>query len=64
MVLFPRVAEGLREKGKDDIILFGGGIIPPEDISPLKEIGFSALFLPGTDTHDIVNFIHERLASS
>jgi methylmalonyl-CoA mutase C-terminal domain/subunit len=64
MVLFPRVAEGLRQKGKDDLLLFGGGIIPAEDVPTLKEAGFAELFQPGTDTHDVVNFIHERLQPS
>ncbi|MBI5440488.1 MAG: cobalamin B12-binding domain-containing protein [Deltaproteobacteria bacterium] len=61
MVLFPRVAEGLRRKGKGDALLFGGGIIPAEDIPTLKEAGFCEIFLPGTDTNDVVNFLRERL---
>ena len=64
MVLFPRVAEALRQKGKSDVILFGGGIIPNEDIAPLKEAGFAEIFLPGTDTRDVVRFIHERLGGA
>lgn len=63
MVLFPRVAAGLRERGRGDALLFGGGIIPSEDIPALKEAGFAEVFLPGTDTNDIVKFIHERLGS-
>ena len=61
MVLFPRVAEGLRVKGKGDALLFGGGIIPTEDIPALKEAGFSEIFLPGTNTNDVVNYIRERI---
>ena len=60
-VLFPRVARGLKEKGKGDALLFGGGIIPTEDIPGLKSEGFSEIFLPGTDTGDVVKFIHEKL---
>jgi methylmalonyl-CoA mutase C-terminal domain/subunit len=60
-VLFPRVARGLREKGKGDALLFGGGIIPSEDIQALKGDGFAEIFLPGTDTGDVVKFIREKL---
>ena len=60
-VLFPRVAEELRKKGKDDVLLFAGGIIPNEDIPALKQAGFAEIFLPGTDTRAVVKFIHERL---
>ena len=62
LVLFPRVAEGLRKRGKAELLLFGGGIIPAEDIPALKESGFAEIFLPGTDTGDVVNFIHERVS--
>ncbi len=61
MVLFPRVAEGLRGKGKGDALLFGGGIIPSEDIHTLKQVGFAEIFVPGTDTRDVVKFIHGKL---
>jgi methylmalonyl-CoA mutase C-terminal domain/subunit len=61
MVLFPRVAEGLRAKGKSDALLFGGGIIPTEDIPALRQAGFAEIFLPGTDTNDVVRFIRERI---
>jgi len=60
-VLFPKVAQGIREKGKPGVVLFGGGIIPLEDIPGLKDAGFQEIFLPGTDTNDVVKFIHERL---
>ncbi|WP_461395384.1 cobalamin B12-binding domain-containing protein, partial [Deferrisoma sp.] len=63
MVLFPRVAQLLKEKGKGDVLLFGGGIIPVEDIPALKEAGFAEIFLPGTDTNDVVKFIRERLGA-
>jgi methylmalonyl-CoA mutase C-terminal domain/subunit len=63
MVLFPRVAEGLQQSGKGDALLFGGGIIPLEDIPALKGAGFAEIFLPGTDTNDVVAFINERLGS-
>ena len=61
-VLFPKVAEGLRAKGKSDALLFGGGIIPLEDIPGLKAAGFAEIFLPGTDTGSVVNFINENVS--
>jgi methylmalonyl-CoA mutase cobalamin-binding domain/chain len=59
--LFKRILELLREKGADDIVLFGGGIIPPEDIAALKAIGVKELFTPGTSTQDIVRFVRENV---
>lgn len=62
--LFPRVMELLREKGADDILVLGGGIIPEEDIPALKEAGIAEVFGPGTSTQDIVEYIHGRLQNS
>lgn len=59
--LFPRVAKLLKEEGAQDIILFGGGVIPEEDIGPLKEIGFGAIFTPGADSSEVINFLKEKL---
>jgi methylmalonyl-CoA mutase C-terminal domain/subunit len=55
--LFPRVVELLREQGAGDIKVFGGGIIPQEDIPALQAKGVLAVFGPGTMTKDIVAFI-------
>jgi methylmalonyl-CoA mutase C-terminal domain/subunit len=55
--LFPRVMELLGEKGVDDILVIGGGIIPEEDIPALKESGISEIFGPGTYTDEIVDYI-------
>ena len=55
--LFPRVAELLKEKGGNDILLFGGGVIPEEDIDFLKSNGFKAIFTPGTTAEEVINFI-------
>lgn len=55
--LFPEVARILKEKGGSDIILFGGGVIPEEDIPGLKKVGFKAIFTPGTAAKEVVNFI-------
>jgi len=59
--LFPRVMEILKDKGISDILVLGGGIIPEEDISPLKGTGIAEIFGPGTDTNDIAKFIRENI---
>jgi methylmalonyl-CoA mutase, C-terminal domain len=61
MTIFPRVRELMRAQGMDDVLLFGGGIIPEDDIPKLKEAGISAVFLPGTSTEDIVKYIRENV---
>jgi len=58
---FPRVVELLREKGLDDVLVVGGGIIPQEDVEGLKKAGVRAIFGPGTDTGAIVDFIKENV---
>ncbi len=55
--LFPRVLELLKEQGAEDIVLFGGGIIPDEDMPKLKAVGVRALFRPGTATDEVVKFV-------
>ena len=55
--LFPRVIELLKEQGAADVIVFGGGIIPDDDIPRLKEAGVRALFRPGTAMNEIVEFL-------
>lgn len=59
--LCPRIVELLRENGMDDTLVLVGGIVPQEDIAPLKEKGVSAVFLPGTSTEDIVKFLRENV---
>lgn len=61
MYLFPRVTELLKEKGIDDILVVGGGIIPNEDFIKLKEAGIAAVFTPGTPTTEIVDFIRRNV---
>ncbi|MCX7769619.1 MAG: cobalamin B12-binding domain-containing protein [Proteobacteria bacterium] len=58
--LFPKVVELLKEKGADDIIVFGGGVIPAEDIDFLKSKGIRAIFGPGTPTEETIKFIKEN----
>jgi methylmalonyl-CoA mutase C-terminal domain/subunit len=59
--LFPRVVDELKKRGVDDVLLFCGGIIPEEDTKALENLGFSAIFRPGTNTQDIVKFVHEHV---
>jgi len=60
MTLFPRVIELLKENRVEDKMVFGGGIIPDEDITKLKEMGVEELFTPGTDTDTIVKFLRKK----
>ena len=59
--LFPRIMELLREKGLDDVLVVGGGVIPKEDIQALKDAGLAEIFGPGTSTQEIVDFIKNNL---
>ena len=61
--LFPRVVELLREKGAGDKIVFGGGIIPQDDVAALKEAGIVEIFTPGTSMQGIVDFVNEKTAA-
>lgn len=62
MTLYPRVVELLKEQGADDIVVFGGGIIPEADIPALKEAGMAEIFTPGTPTAKIVDWVNENVA--
>ncbi len=59
--LLPEITQLLAEQGADDILVFAGGIIPDQDIETLKEAGVDAVFLPGTNTQDIVDYLNDRL---
>jgi methylmalonyl-CoA mutase C-terminal domain/subunit len=59
--LFPRIMELLKERGVQDILVLGGGIIPEEDILALKEKGIAAVYGPGSFTRDIVRYIEENV---
>ena len=58
----PQLMKLLHDKGMGDVIVLLGGIIPEPDIVALKKSGIAEVFLPGTSTQDIVDFIHKRLA--
>ena len=63
MTLFPKVVALLREKGAGDVIVFGGGIIPRDDIPRLEEAGVERIFTPGAPTGDIVAWLRDRVAA-
>ncbi len=58
--LFPRVVELLKAEGAEDIIVFGGGVIPEEDIEPLTKKGIQAIFRPGTPISAVIDFIESK----
>ncbi len=58
---FPKVMELLKEKGINDVLVLGGGIIPDEDIPALKECGIAEIFGPGTNTQDVVEYIKKNV---
>ncbi len=64
MTLFPAVVSELKKKNATDIIVFGGGIIPDDDVEELKKQGVAELFTPGTPLQDIVEWLRKRFPSS
>jgi methylmalonyl-CoA mutase C-terminal domain/subunit len=62
--LFPKVVQILKEKGAEDIIVIGGGIIPIDDIAELKKAGMREIFQPGTSTEAIIKYIKENVKIS
>jgi len=58
--LFPKIVELLKENDAEDIIVFGGGVIPEDDIPYLKENGVEEIFTPGTPIKDVVDFIESK----
>ncbi len=61
MTLFPKVIEQLKERGADDVLIFGGGIIPDADIPKLKEMGAAAIFTPGSSMASITEWLQGAL---
>jgi methylmalonyl-CoA mutase C-terminal domain/subunit len=64
MTLFQAVIEQLRERGAEDIAVFGGGIIPEDDIPQLEAMGVAHVFTPGTRTDEIVEWVRENVAQA
>jgi len=61
MTLFPAIVELLRQKGIGDVALFGGGIIPQEDVAELKRQGVKEIFTPGASTQDIIDWVRANV---
>jgi methylmalonyl-CoA mutase, C-terminal domain len=64
MTLFARLSELMGERGIDDVVVFGGGIIPDEDIPELERLGVAHIFTPGATTTDIVDWVREHVGAS
>jgi isobutyryl-CoA mutase small subunit len=64
MTLFARLAELLQERGIDDVVVFGGGIIPDEDIPELERLGVAHIFTPGATTTEIVDWVQEHVGAA
>ena len=60
---FPAVVEGLRAEGASDVVVFGGGIIPDDDISALREQGIAKIFTPGTPMDEIIEWVRAHVRS-
>ena len=61
MTLFPAVIDALKERGADDIAVFGGGIVPADDMPELKKVGVREVFTPGVSTQEIVEWIRNNI---
>ncbi|MGH9243196.1 MAG: cobalamin B12-binding domain-containing protein [Acidimicrobiales bacterium] len=61
MTLFPRVVDELRSRGLDDVVVFGGGIVPTADIQKLKDVGVAAIFTPGAPMAGITDWLRDAL---
>jgi methylmalonyl-CoA mutase, C-terminal domain len=63
MTLFRKLMQLLEERDATDIVVFGGGIVPPEDIAPLEELGVAKIFTPGATTSEITSWVADWAAS-
>jgi methylmalonyl-CoA mutase C-terminal domain/subunit len=63
MTLFARLAELLKERGIDDVVVFGGGIIPDEDMPELERLGVARIFTPGATTTEIVDWVRAHVGA-
>ena len=64
MTLFARLAELLQERGIDDVVVFGGGIIPDEDVPELERLGVARVFTPGATTTEIVDWVRANVGAA
>src|ERR1700726_1774958 len=63
MTLFPEIIRLLKERGAEDIVVFGGGIIPDSDVAALEKIGVDKVFTPGTSLDEAVSYVKERFGA-
>ena len=63
MTLFPEILRLLKERGAEDIVVFGGGIIPESDVAALEKLGVDEVFTPGTSLDDAVRYVKERFGA-
>ncbi len=63
-VLFPRIMKLLQQNGMDDVLVFAGGIIPPEEVGEIKAMGIAAVFGPGTTLQETADFIRQNARSA
>ena len=63
MTLFGRLLDLLKERDASDIVVFGGGIVPEEDVAPLEEMGVAKIFTPGATTGEITGWVREHFAA-
>ena len=61
MTLFPDLLDKLKKEGADDIVVFGGGIVPKDDIEALKKLGVKEIFIPGTHTQTVISWIADNV---
>ena len=61
MTLFPDVLDLLRAKGAGDVVVFGGGIVPQDEVEALRKLGVKAIFTPGTTTESVVAWVREHV---
>jgi methylmalonyl-CoA mutase C-terminal domain/subunit len=64
MTLFERLFTLLKEQGADDVVVFGGGIVPEDDIEPLRKMGVAKVFTPGASTEEIVDWVRANLGEA
>jgi methylmalonyl-CoA mutase C-terminal domain/subunit len=64
MTLFKAVIDELAARDASDIVVFGGGIVPEEDLQPLADMGVAQVFTPGTSTEDVLSWVRQNLGSA